>query len=197
MLLLVGYWEVNDRPFRGRLVSIGNAAYDSYLVGQLNQAITILHSGGAHVELLTMPYVDQPNPGPLAPEGVVTPERTDEWNQLLRSEATKFGPAVSVVDLNAEVDPGGHYAPSIGGVAVRTADGLHFVWWSPPSDAPFTQDQATDFATFIGRWLWPRVLGTSPGTAADYEANGAGERLRLVAVVPNPLGPLEGGLWAF
>ena len=39
--------------------------------------------------------------------------------------ATADGPGVVVEDLNAHLDPGGHYDQYIGGVNVRYADGIH------------------------------------------------------------------------
>ena len=160
-VLLVGYWEAVERMWNWQMTDIDNPAYDAYLMDQLDTAINLLHSAGAHVVLLTAPYFDQPDPGPQAPAGVVTNAKVDHWNQMLTAEAAKFGPAVSVVDLNAMVDPGGQYAASIDGVPVRTADGVHFTWYNifnPSAEDPYTKAQAASFGAWIGTRLWPQVL---------------------------------------
>lgn len=165
VLLLVGYWETNDHWWDGQWANLADPGYASAVAAQLDRAVGILRAGGAHVVALTMPYVDQPDPGPLAPQGVITPAKVDAWNTLLRRQAA--GEHVPVVDLNAEVDPGGRFTGSVGALTVRSADGVHFISWSPefPGEPPGPQTESTclALARWLGPWLWPQVVGrTSP-----------------------------------
>ena len=57
----LGRWEVADHLLDGHWVHIGEPAWNQHLTADLKSAITILHSFGAKVVLLTMPYVDPRN----------------------------------------------------------------------------------------------------------------------------------------
>jgi hypothetical protein len=77
------------------------------------------------VVLLTAVYYQQPEQA----DGSAWPEddaqRVDRYNALLRQAAAEAGRGVTVEDLNAHLDPGGHYVQYINGVNVRYADGIH------------------------------------------------------------------------
>ncbi len=161
-VLLVGYWEIADRYWNGGWANITQPAYASYLRHQLEVAITILHSAGAHVVLLTCPYFDQPDPGTLVPVPEASNARVDAWNAIIHQMPRLFGPAVSVADLNAQVDPSGKFASSIDGIAARAPDGEHFPFFNfrhPGFPEPDTITQAAQFGSWIGRWFWQRVVG--------------------------------------
>jgi len=73
-----------------------------------------------------MPYISPPQE---APDGSIYPEnrnsRVDEYNQILRRLAARHPGSVAVEDLNAVLDPGGHFQTVVDGVTVRWADGIH------------------------------------------------------------------------
>ena len=75
--------------------------------------------------LLTAPYYQQAEQadGQAWPEDA--PARVDHYNALLHQVAAASGGRVVVLDLGAKLDPGGHFTPTIDGVAVRFADGIH------------------------------------------------------------------------
>lgn len=91
----------------------------------LERAIAIAGSGGARVVLCTVPYFQglESAAGAVFPEN--QPARADRFNQLVREVAFRH-PGVVLFDLNGLVSPGGRYASTIGGVAVRDSDGVHF-----------------------------------------------------------------------
>ncbi len=160
-VLLVGYWEIADRWRNGSWANITQPGFASYLRHQLLTAVGILHSKGAHVVLLTCPYFDQPDPGPLVPAPESSSSRVDAWNAIVDQMPSDLGSEVSVVNLNAKVDPGGNFAASIGGMTVRAPDGEHFPFYNlyqPTLADPDTAAQAAQFGEWIGAWLWPQLL---------------------------------------
>jgi len=122
----LGRFEVANRLYEGRWVSVGDAAFDAHLQAELVEAIDILSSRGAKVVLMTLPYVNQTTEQPDgSPWPINDPARTRAWNQLLvRAAALRPGTA-SVLDVNTMLDPGGRYTDYIDGVQVRSADREH------------------------------------------------------------------------
>ncbi len=75
--------------------------------------------------LLTSPYYDSTisSGGPPVPED--TPGRVTDYDRLLGLVASA-SPAASVYPLSKVIDPGGAYAGTVDGVAMRCSDGVHF-----------------------------------------------------------------------
>ena len=122
----LGRWEITDHLLDGRWVHIGEPAWDDHLTADLQSAIAILHTFGARVVLLTMPYVDPSNRQPDGqpwPEN--TPARVQAYNALVLQVARNYPGVVSVLDLNRMLSPDGVFTASLSGVDVRSADGIH------------------------------------------------------------------------
>jgi peptidoglycan/LPS O-acetylase OafA/YrhL len=125
VLLAEGEYEVRNQRFDGRWTHLGDPAFDRAERAAVTGAVDTLRSTGATVVLLTAPYyrqLEQPD-GRSWPED--DPRRVDIYNGILRSVAAASGPDVVVEDLNAHLDPGGHFASTVDGVDVRFADGIH------------------------------------------------------------------------
>jgi peptidoglycan/LPS O-acetylase OafA/YrhL len=124
-VILLDRWELMDRKLNGGYQHVGQPGYDAYLTGQLDRAVAVAGSRGAHVVLLTAPYTHRAEApgGGLYPED--QPARIDAWNALLRDEAARHPQSVTVLDLNHLVCPAGTFTWSVEGVRVRS-DGLHF-----------------------------------------------------------------------
>jgi peptidoglycan/LPS O-acetylase OafA/YrhL len=139
--LLIGRFELGTHFHDGRWVHVGERRWDAVLTEQLNRAVDILASGGAKVVVFTFPYVDPPLEQPDgAPWPENLPSRVIAWNHLLRQVAAGHRDVVTLVPLNRILDPHGHYANVVDGVAVRTADdGIHIT-------------------TAGGEWLQSRIL---------------------------------------
>lgn len=123
VLLVVGRWETVDRVYGGRWTSVGDPAFDTYLAGELRQALTVLGSAGARVVVTTEPYnrrAEKPD-GSLYPED--QPDRIDHWNALLRNVVAQ-DPNARVLDLNEKLGPGGYYMSRVDGIKMRS-DGVH------------------------------------------------------------------------
>jgi peptidoglycan/LPS O-acetylase OafA/YrhL len=124
-VILLDRWELMDRKLNGVYQHVGQAPYDAYLTGQLDQAIAVASARGARVVLLTAPYTHRAEApgGGLYPED--EPARVDAWNRLLNAEAAKHPATITVLDLNRLVCPNGTFTWSVNGLRVRS-DGLHF-----------------------------------------------------------------------
>jgi len=125
--LLIGRFELADHLYDGTWMHLGEPVWDAHLLGELDRAVTILSSGGAHVVIFTFPYINPPleqaNGDPW-PENV--PSRVDEWNSLLRQAQARFPDTTTLIDLNHILDPAGHYTTTIDGIEVRKpSDGIH------------------------------------------------------------------------
>ena len=140
--MLMGRWDILDHVDDGRLVAIGQPAWDRHLGAELDQVVSVLSAHGAKVVFFTMPYIDPANEtvdGTLSPYD--SPTRVDEWNHLLDEVAARHRGVVTVVDLNRILGPHGTYQTVVDGVTVRWADGIHI------------SEQG-------GEWLQARVLPT-------------------------------------
>ena len=124
--LLAGRFEITDHLVGGQVVSIDQPGWNRHLTDELDQVVGVLSARGARVVLFTMPYLQPPEE---APDGSTYPEnrtsRVDEYNQILRRVAARHPATVTVIDLNAILDPGGRFQTVVDGVTVRWADGIH------------------------------------------------------------------------
>ncbi len=123
--LVLGRWETLDTEYQGKWTHIGEPLWDNHLQDELEEAIGIFSAHGAKVVLFTMPYINPPE----APDGTTYPEnepsRVNAYNDLIRKVAARYPGVVSINDLNRELDPQGHYTPTIRGITVRYSDGIH------------------------------------------------------------------------
>jgi peptidoglycan/LPS O-acetylase OafA/YrhL len=142
-------WELMDRKLNGTYQHVGEPAYNAYLLGQLDKAVTIAGSKGAAVVLLTAAYThraEKPD-GSLYPED--TPARVDAWNQLLVQEQAKHPRTVTILNLNKLVCPNGKFTWTIGNLRVRS-DGLHYT--------------PAGVQRIIAPWLLPKLASIAAGT---------------------------------
>jgi hypothetical protein len=124
-VVLLDRWELMDRRLGDVYMHVGDPVFDEYLTVELEFALSIVGSHGAHIVLLTAPYThrwERPDGG-LYPED--TPERVDAWNRLLRNVAAKHSGSITVIDLNKRVCPDGKFTWDIDNLQIRS-DGLHF-----------------------------------------------------------------------
>lgn len=144
--ILVGRWETMDRVLDGRWTHVGDPEFDEHLRSELDLAIRVAGARGAHVLLATEPYNRRGEQldGSLYPED--EPQRVTDWNQLLRSVASRH-PNVTVIGFGERVSPAGRFTWTAGGYQVRS-DGLHLT----PSGVQ----------GWIAPWLLPQLIGAVP-----------------------------------
>jgi lysophospholipase L1-like esterase len=135
VMILVGRWETMDRMHYGKWMHLGDPSFDDYVRGELERAVVIAASGGAHVVLATEPY----NHRGERPDGGLWPEdrrdRVDRWNALLREVAAGHPDTARLVEFGARLCPEGEFTKTVGDIAVRS-DGVHLtsegVQWLAP-----------------------------------------------------------------
>jgi hypothetical protein len=123
--LVIGWWDCMDRVYQGTWQHLGDPAFDAYETSQLQRAVAILGSGGAHVALMTSPYYSTGEQLDGQPWDEDSPARVDVLNRIIESVATMHSGAVSIVPLHKYLDPDGHYTLTINGKVMRFADGVH------------------------------------------------------------------------
>jgi len=141
-VVLLDRWELMDRKLGDKFRAVGDPLFDAYLTVELEYALSIVGSRGAHIVLLTAPYThrwERPDGG-LYDED--KPERVDAWNRLVRKVAAQHPQDISVIDLNRRVCPDGKFTWTIGRLQIRS-DGLHF-----------TPEGVQDY---IAPWLVPQL----------------------------------------
>ena len=145
--VLVGRWEVMDRMRDGRWHHIGEPAFDDYIAGELEQAITVLGAHGARVVFLTAPYYHRGE----RPDGGTFPEdepwRADAFNAVLAKVVARHGGGVALLSFGAQVSPGRAYSQYVNGLMMRY-DGVHLT--------------ARGVQQILAPWLLPRLLGEAP-----------------------------------
>ncbi len=177
--ILAGRWEVSNVLWHGTWTNITHRAFASYVRQQLERAVVISSSGGAHVDLLTAPCYST---GTEPATGLVTansPRRLAIYNDLLRRVAVDSASSTTLVNLNALVCPSGHYRQTIDGVTVRSPDGVHFPFFSmsdPHTADPDTLAQVRRFGSWLGRSLWPQLLAPSSPRVSGAPGHGHSKR---------------------
>ena len=148
-VILLDRWEMMDRKLNGQYQHVGEPAYDTYLLKQLDQAIKIAGSHGAAVVLLTAPYTHRAEKPDGTLYGEDQPARVDAWNKLLAIEQQKNPKQVSIIDLNKKVCPNGKFTWKIGSLQIRS-DGLHFT--------------PAGVQRVIAPWLLPQLAAIASGS---------------------------------
>jgi hypothetical protein len=154
--VLVGRWDLSDHIDDGKVVAIGQPAWDAHLFDELDEIVSVLSSRGAKVVLFTMPAIDAADeaPGSAAyPEN--SPVRVTEWNAIVASVAAHRPKVVTLFDLDKKLDPHGVFQLVVDGVTVRWPDGVHV-------------------AKTGGEWLQPWVLPTVGHLGLEARSAGAG-----------------------
>ena len=146
--IVLGRWEALDHRYQGHWTHLGQPIWDAHVAADLRRAVEVVSARGARVILYTMPYIDPAK----APDGSTYPEnlasRTDAYNRILHQVAASRPGIVTVVDLNALLDPNGHYTSTADGITLRWADGVHL-----------TRE--------AGLWLRPKIYPTVGQLAMD------------------------------
>ena len=140
--VLLGRWEGCDHFYQGQWTHVGEPLWDNHLLDELNQTIDILSSGGAKVVLFTEPDMAPSNE---AADGSVFPEdqpsRVAAYDALVDKIGKTRPGVVTVIDLNHDLSPDGHFTATVGDVRVRSSDGIHI-------------------SAAGGQWLQPKILST-------------------------------------
>ncbi|MGA2835668.1 MAG: acyltransferase family protein [Acidimicrobiales bacterium] len=122
----IGRWDIADHIYDGKVVYVGQPAWNTHLYDEINQAVDLFSVHGAKVVLFTMPDIDAADE---APGSAAYPEndqsRVNEFNAVVADVAAHRRSTVTLIDLNRKLDPHGRFQLAIDGVTVRWADGVH------------------------------------------------------------------------
>jgi peptidoglycan/LPS O-acetylase OafA/YrhL len=122
----VGRWDIADHIFDGKIVHVGQPAWNTHIYDEINQAVDLFSAHGAKVVLFTMPDIDAADE---APGSAAYPEndqsRVNEWNAIVSDVAAHRRSTVTLINLNKKLDPHGQFQQVIDGITVRWADGVH------------------------------------------------------------------------
>ena len=135
----LGYRDTLDWKIDGKVVHIGQAAFDANVEQQIERFVQIMGAGGRKIVFLTIPYTDPPHLPDGSPAPQASPARHALINSMLEAAARRHPKTVSVLDIDQTVSPGGHYNANINGQLCRF-DGVHF-------------------SAYCSELLEPRVLG--------------------------------------
>jgi peptidoglycan/LPS O-acetylase OafA/YrhL len=121
----LGYRDEFDWRWNGRVVHLGQPAFDNYLQQRIEHYVTVLGRGGTKILFLSIPWT-HPNPlpnGSPAPAGSAA--RHALINAMLSATARRHPGQVQVLDLDQYISPGNHYNATLDGKLCRF-DGVHF-----------------------------------------------------------------------
>jgi peptidoglycan/LPS O-acetylase OafA/YrhL len=121
----LGYRDEFNWKWNGKIVHLGEPAFDSYVESRLRKFVSVLGENGKRKLLfLSVPYVKPPaqSDGSAAPQGLTN--RHNEINKLIREAAETDHADASVLDIDRWLSPDGHYTADVNGQDCRF-DGIH------------------------------------------------------------------------
>ncbi len=167
VLFLAGHWETQSLLINGRWRDILQPGFQRYEVDQLNRVVALGTAHGAHVDLLTMPCMDQNFPYGKPPAPGDSARRRSIYNRLLEEVAGEHPRSVSVIPYGSMLCPTGRFTEYVDGVQVRTPDGVHTPSFAPGNVFAGNASRAVAerFYAWLAPRLWPLVIrppATSP-----------------------------------
>jgi hypothetical protein len=122
----LGWWDSQEHLHDGQVVQLGNAWYDTALVGRMIALVKALAvAGSPPIDFLTVPWMDPP----LWPGGVTNPAALpaahDHINALLAEAVRATQPRTRLFDVSPYVTPAGHFELYVDNGQCRETDGVH------------------------------------------------------------------------
>ena len=157
VLLADGEYEVRNQLIGKQWVHIGSTVFDKREMAALTSATRVLGSTGAKVVLLTAPYYHQLEQadGQGWPED--NPTRVNLYNSMLGEVAKRSHGRVVVANVNARLDPRGHFTTTVDGQVVRFSDGIHVT----PAGAKLISPWLLDMSEQLGTANRTQGVGTT------------------------------------
>ncbi|HET8976830.1 MAG TPA: acyltransferase family protein [Solirubrobacteraceae bacterium] len=121
----LGYRDEFNWLWNGRVVHLGQPAFDAYVQGQMDRYVQVLGRGGTKILFLSVPYTHPPAQADGAPAAASDPARRTMINAMLNREARLHPHSVRVLDIDRLISPGNHYDVRVDGRVCRF-DGVHF-----------------------------------------------------------------------
>lgn len=123
----LGYRDEFDWRISGRVVHLGQPAFDAYVQGQIDHYVQVLGAGRVQILLLSLsvPWAHPPALANGSPAPAATPARHAEINAMLASAARRYPGRVRVLNIDEFISPGNRYQAVVNGKLCRF-DGVHF-----------------------------------------------------------------------
>ena len=125
MVVELGYRDQFDWKINGKVVHLGQPAFDDYVQKQIDTLVRSLGAGGTKILFLSIPYTHPANLPNGSPAPAASPARHALINSMLEAAARRHPGTVDVLDLDQTVSPGNHYDANVNGQLCRF-DGVHF-----------------------------------------------------------------------
>ena len=134
----LGYRDEFDWRWGGKLVHLGQPAFDAYLEQRIDRYVKVLGRGGVKLLFLSVPYTHPPDQADGSAAPAASPVRHTLIDSMLRRETRLHPKTVGMLAIDRTVSPGNHYDAKVDGQLCRF-DGIHF-------------------SVFCARLVEPRVL---------------------------------------
>jgi len=130
VVVLSTVWDVQERklPGWGEMRTVGDPAFDEYLLSEYEAAVDELTAGGASIVWIQGPCARsvQANGQPGSSTGSFDTARMRYLNDVILDRLVDARPEVQRFDLFPVLCPDGEFVESLGGVAKVRPDGVHF-----------------------------------------------------------------------
>jgi peptidoglycan/LPS O-acetylase OafA/YrhL len=120
-----GYRDQFDWKINGKVVHLGQPAFDKYIQNKINHLVDVLGAGGTKILFLSIPYTHPPDLPDGSPAPAASPQRRTLINSMFEAAARRHPKTTSVLDLDQTISPGNHYDADVNGQLCRF-DGVHF-----------------------------------------------------------------------
>jgi peptidoglycan/LPS O-acetylase OafA/YrhL len=125
VIVELGYRDEFDWRWNGKIVHLGQPAFDAYVQQQINRYVQVLGRHGVKILFLTVPYTHPPDQADGAPAPAASPARHALINGMLQKEARLHPSSVRVLNIDRTISPGNDYDARVDGQLCRF-DGIHF-----------------------------------------------------------------------
>jgi hypothetical protein len=135
VIVELGYRDEFDWRSHGKVVHLGQPAFDAAVEAQIERYIQVLGAGQTPILFLSVPFAD-PRPEPDgSPSPAGSAARHTVINSLLRAAAATNPSEVRVLNVDRVVSPGNRYQRRVNGQLCRF-DGIHFAIYCSELLAP-------------------------------------------------------------
>jgi peptidoglycan/LPS O-acetylase OafA/YrhL len=125
VIVELGYRDQFDWKIGGKVVHLGQPAFDAYVKSQIDRLVKVLGAGATKILFLSVPDTHPPNLADGSPSPAASPARHSLINSMLEAAARRHPGTVGVLDIDQTISPGGHYDADVNGQLCRF-DGIHF-----------------------------------------------------------------------
>jgi hypothetical protein len=135
VIVELGYRDQFDWRVHGKVVHLGQAAFDASVKASIEHYVQVLGGGKTPILFLSVPY-SEPRPQPDgSPSPAASPARHAAINALLQAAANRDPAHVRLLKIDPVVSPGNRYQRRVNGNLCRF-DGVHFAIYCSELLAP-------------------------------------------------------------